>query len=790
MEDLRSENIATGERIPSLMLGIAPVKFSAETFECGRLNPGEEKPIKELRQECGKTHAFRFDHRDSTIANVSLQAGIRAMGSASEAKVAENLLLLAEALSTKLRQWLARNRKILRRSRPLVTLGSRDRLLTMALSDLGSIQTDPRLDVLAKWSFDFRMLFPANPDGIPWLGLVVDVSTSTIIDIPVKELLARGFDPVGYYVGIQSDRGALGERLQLLGQVSSVNGDVLLLTDLREGTDNDCVDAQNVFVEPRRETLEAVLRLIYPEVANGALARLRRRRTQYISGEGKLRKIQETIEGFNKSLDTEREGSLDLRLGKGLKAYFGQLLDQTGPLFPSIIGTMRPPMLFGPNGYDRCDQPDLGIKRYGPFQYTHNPINDPTIVVLCEKQSRGRMEEFIKSIRDGINDKTDRFQGGLIGKFRLTGVRLQYSEIAGSTADAYRTAVGQSLLSLTKRPALALVQVREAHRKQPASENPYFVAKSQFMRAGVPVQAIRLETIENTGEGKPYTLNNLALASYAKIGGIPWVISTPGVPTHEIVIGIGCTTIGSSRLGERTTFVGITTLFQGDGRYLVWGITREATFENYPEALLTSLRTSINFVSEQNRWESGDPVRLIFHVYKPLKRIEIEAAKGLVAELISDNPVEFAFVDLSHQHPYQIFDPSQSGCKYWSYEDRAHRTKGAFVPTRGSALLLGRKAALLQLVGPGEVKTWDQGLPKPLLLELHPDSDFIDLTYLVRQAFHFSFMSWRSFFPSDEPVTISYSRWIANLLGNLRAVSDWDSTALNEMRDRRAMWFL
>jgi hypothetical protein len=51
-------------------------------------------------------------------------------------------------------------------------------------------------------------------------------------------------------------------------------------------------------------------------------------------------------------------------------------------------------------------------------------------------------------------------------------------------------------------------------------------------------------------------------------------------------------------------------------------------------------------------------------------------------------------------------------------------------------------------------------------------------------------MSWQSFFPSKEPVTILYSRWIANLLGNLRAVLSWDGSALTQMRDRRAMWFL
>ena len=180
----------------------------------------------------------------------------------------------------------------------------------------------------------------------------------------------------------------------------------------------------------------------------------------------------------------------------------------------------------------------------------------------------------------------------------------------------------------------------------------------------------------------------------------------------------------------------------------------------------------------------------MFHVYKPLKRVEIETVKQLVQEMLDNYPVEFAFLDVSHYHPFQIFDPRQSGAKYWSLDMQQQTVKGVYAPMRGTSLLLGPRTALLQLVGAREVKTWEQGMPRPLLLELHPDSDFSDLTYLVRQAFHFSFMSWRSFFPSHEPATILYSRWIANLLGNLKTVPGWDSSALNHMRDRRAMWFL
>jgi hypothetical protein len=237
-------------------------------------------------------------------------------------------------------------------------------------------------------------------------------------------------------------------------------------------------------------------------------------------------------------------------------------------------------------------------------------------VVLCDKAAKGRMEQFAKSLRDGIDEENGRFAGGLIGKFRLTNVRFHFGEINGDTAQGYADAAGRALEELPQTPALALVQVREAHKRRISAQNPYFVAKSRFMRAGVPVQAVRLETIEET-RGRAYSLNNLALAAYAKIGSVPWVISTRGVATHELVIGIGCTEVGGSRLGDRTRYVGITTLFQGDGRYLVWETTREATFEKYPEALLESLRKSIRFVQTQNKWEAGDNVRLVFHVYKP-----------------------------------------------------------------------------------------------------------------------------------------------------------------------------
>jgi hypothetical protein len=63
------------------------------------------------------------------------------------------------------------------------------------------------------------------------------------------------------------------------------------------------------------------------------------------------------------------------------------------------------------------------------------------------------------------------------------------------------------------------------------------------------------------------------------------------------------------------------------------------------------------------------------------------------------------------------------------------------------------------------------------------------MTYLTRQAFSFSAHSWRSFFASRTPITVTYSQLIAGLLGNLGQLSKWDPDAMLGTVGR-TRWFL
>lgn len=158
----------------------------------------------------------------------------------------------------------------------------------------------------------------------------------------------------------------------------------------------------------------------------------------------------------------------------------------------------------------------------------------------------------------------------------------------------------------------------------------------------------------------------------------------------------------------------------------------------------------------------------------------------MVNTLNKDLDVRFAFLHIAHNHAFFLLDDTQKGVP--DYRNRG-KSKGEWLPGRGGNVKLDANNYLLQLTGPRELKTYKQGMARPLLIKLDEASTFKDIDYLAQQIYSFAHLSWRSFFPSSTPVTILYSQLIAQLLGNLRDISFWDSdNILNKLRFSR--WFL
>ncbi|MDX3435574.1 argonaute/piwi family protein [Streptomyces stelliscabiei] len=173
-------------------------------------------------------------------------------------------------------------------------------------------------------------------------------------------------------------------------------------------------------------------------------------------------------------------------------------------------------------------------------------------------------------------------------------------------------------------------------------------------------------------------------------------------------------------------------------------------------------------------------------MFKPLKDIEAVAVKELVERLTRTYAkVEFAFVHVSTDHDWVMFDRASAGVN----RGAGGRAKGHYVPERGQAVPIGQRELLVAVSGPMDLKSALHGAPKPLLLKLHRHSTFTDIEYLGRQAFRFTAMSWRNMYPSRIPVTILYSDLIAELLGQLRHVRNWNADAV-ATKLRSSRWFL
>lgn len=451
----------------------------------------------------------------------------------------------------------------------------------------------------------------------------------------------------------------------------------------------------------------------------------------------------------------------------------------------------KPSYVFNIQGNHTNSWHDGGLEKYGPYSAESFPYEKPKVIIICRKDTKGDITQFFGKFLSGVRitstnvNKRQPFEQGFLNKYRLSGLdHVVYTTKDESIAEYDR--VIRQAIEENERIDIALVETCEKFKELPATDNPYYFTKAKLLQNAIPSQEVLNETMKINNNSLAYVLNNMSLAFYAKLGGKPWLI--PNVPNidHEMVIGIGNKVFKKDRFLNQSRVVGITTIFSGDGNYEFSNTSKDVPYEEYLQELLISLKANIKQVRTKNNWQKGDTLRLIFHVFKPFSEQEIDTIESVIGSLENDDfQVEYAYLTISHNHPFLLLDESQIGVK--DYRARG-KNKGVGQPLRGKNIKLDEYNFLLQLIGPQEVKTYRQGLSSPVLIKLHPKSTFKSLEYLTRQIYQFSHISWRSFLPSSLPVTLDYSNQIASILGNLREIEHWNSAGLMKLKYKA--WFL
>lgn len=764
---------------PDFRLNFLQVILSTDRFSAGVLPFESRDQLRTVRAKYAASHVVQRD--GSEVVCIPLSADAPLLGTPRTYTTDEAPHLVRKLLQEALLRFLKENNyRVIDFDPPTFVLRhSKHDLLSRAVeaSEAALLQW---LHVYQQYTLAPRLLYPRA--GPPLLGIQVDCRTRREIDCSVDKLMELGLDVRGYYVlARRPNRQAMNPlrdpvtSLRLTGRIYRVDGNRLLLEDT---TGINEVRADQAWLEASYENMEECLRLASLPDVSGVMRRLETLAFHLTGANGRLKRLGEITRWL------QQKGTLPL--AAGLSCTVGEPLKPRQGVDAGMYRKFpAPEFVFDParNKTDRWH--DRGLEEYGPFDTESFSVKRPHIVVVTPQDFKGDVEVFLRKFRNGI-PRAKTFTQGFVRKYHLNDCSFRFEAFDRGSREAasYRQACLQALHTGPK-PDLAFVIIQDQHKLLHGDDNPYLVSKSAFMSQGVPVQEVKIETIRVPPEleyGIPYTLNNIGLACYAKLGGIPFVMAAvPGL-AHELVIGIGSATLRQGRLSGEQRVVGITTVFSADGNYLLYNNSREVDFDDYPDELLNTLRTAIEQVRVRNAWQPGDAVRLVFHVFKPLRDVEARAVKRVVEQL-ADFEVEFAFLHISEEHGWVLFDRNSAGVQ------ERQTTKGECVPERGYAVPLDRSEILLSVTGPRQLKTPLQGAPRPLLLRLHRESTFQDLEYLAGQVFRFTALSWRSFFPSRLPVTILYSDRIASLLGQLRQVKNWNPDMLATAL-RGSRWFL
>jgi len=758
-------------------LNYLPLRFTSDVFNGGVLEfentpygcDGKDSPLslklRELRHEHGDTHVFHSTR--NSIACIPLQEDAPLLGVARQFTVLGDFQVANAVARASLHRFF-------KATGNHTVIGHRPITLLLTAHNLTEARPDV-FGIFPEYTLDVRPLAPHEGDITS--GVLVGFGVHYLFLKNAAELLQEGVPLLGLYVvRIREDEEAVKPwDRTYLGKIEAVSNGKATLSD----SDLPEIPLADCCLEGSRTNVEAVGRALLGTGYDAFSKRLLKSTFEVVGAEHQVKRLAALGEWL------EKKSPMQCGVGISLRIHRSPHECPSGT-DAGTSHTFQPPnCVLRPGGSTSVRWPvDRQIDQHGPYDAESFPDKRVKVAVIVPSEFVGEAGQFLRQLKEGIQSADSRpvFRKGFVRKYHLNSCDFSFHEAkrsAGSIEEAYRTA---ALEAMEEKPHLALAVIREQHRELPDTSNPYYTTKARMMAQGVPVQLVEIETIRK--ERLDYILNNLSLAMYAKLGGIPWTLSPNPDGAHEIIVGIGSARLAQGRRGKGERVVGITTVFSGDGQYLLANNTQEVPADRYLEALTYSLNETVAELRSRFGWRYRDRVRFIFHqTFKKYKDIEAQAVKAF-AESLSEFDVQYAFVHVSDSHNWMLFDPSNRS------DNQGHPLKkGRMVPHRGHCVPLGPNTALLTLTGPAQVKGPQQGCPHPVLISIHDDSTFKSLDYLARQVFNLSFMSWRAFNPSTLPVSIAYSNMIVDLLAHLRHVKNWNPEVLSTaLKSRR--WFL
>lgn len=393
-------------------------------------------------------------------------------------------------------------------------------------------------------------------------------------------------------------------------------------------------------------------------------------------------------------------------------------------------------LVFGNNNKDVNTY--TGITRYGPYKVPTD-IDTYRFMFIFHESNKSDANDLYQYLKLGYKNFT-----GLNQFVKLPFVLDNDKTIRLTSHEDIEGQIHRALEGFTFDPHLKYIALYLSpfpKHEDEGHHEVYYHVKEILLKKGISSQVIDRSKISSSGFN--YSLPNIAIGLLAKAGGIPWKLKRD--KSDFLLIGFGAKKIGNQR------FVGNTVCFDNEGLFQEFNAFQFNIQDIGHEIKSILTRYKENYLAGTDKKLN----KIIIHYFKPFGKSE-------------QKDLENALQQLDLDIPYVVLTINDSRDKDWICFDTNYQY---LMPVSGTIIELRKHKEYLLFNN-----TRYQDYPTnavdfyfPVKIKISK-SKFIDtrnndvITELIDIVYQFSRMHWRSIRQKSNPVTIYYSKLIAEMV--------------------------
>lgn len=441
--------------------------------------------------------------------------------------------------------------------------------------------------------------------------------------------------------------------------------------------------------------------------------------------------------------------------------------DEFSHVFSGSTSAESNRLIFGKDGATGENKvalvPQEGINA-GPFsQPRHNNIQ---LFFLLPQDYKNQVRQLHSQLHQGYK----LFKG--LSKYigveftTIPGFSIMFEDVRNPLPEIRRQLQERLFNPAVKYLAIYLTPISK-HTLHKEQREIYYQVKEELLRWGVVSQVIetdkmleRVRLDQQYGRSDfSYTLQNMAIAINAKLGGTPWRIAVPEY--RELIVGVGA----FKHIDTQTQYIGSAFSFDNTGAF--------NSFEYFLKDELRELAGSIQDAVIRYKNTIKNPERLIIHYYKDMLEDEVEVIEKTLSRLSLDIPFFVVTINKTESREIIVFDDGST----------------EKMPYSGRYVNLGNNTYLLCNNTRYNAQSRIESYPFPVKLKITCPSDPVLLNQetiagLIDQVYQFSRIYWKSVRQQNLPVTIKYPEMITQM------VPHFSHGSIPPAIGQNTLWFL